>query len=303
MVEKEGQAGNTVEHKAGFVNIIGSPNVGKSTLMNELVGERMSIITKKAQTTRHRILGIVNDENYQIVYSDTPGVLLPSYKMHEGMMKFVQDALKDADVLLVVTELGEKSLNNPETQEKLKKMDTPILLLINKIDTGTQEKVEEFVEYWSKEFPRADILPISALEKVNVGMIMDWIVKKLPASPPFYPKDALTDKPERFFVSEIVREKILLNYSKEVPYSVEVEVESFKESKDIIRIRAIIYVARDSQKAIIIGRQGKSLKKVGMEARQDLEDFFGKQIYLEMYVKVKKNWRDDDKDLKNFGYL
>lgn len=290
-------------HKAGFINIIGNPNVGKSTLMNCLVGEKLSIITSKAQTTRHRILGIVNDEKYQIVYSDTPGVLLPSYKMHEGMMKFVQDALKDADVLLVVTELGEKSLNNPETQEKLKKMDTPILLLINKIDTGTQEKVEEFVEYWSKEFPRADILPISALEKVNVGMIMDWIVKKLPVSPPFYPKDALTDKPERFFVSEIVREKILLNYSKEVPYSVEVEVESFKESKDIIRIRAIIYVARDSQKSIIIGRQGKSLKKVGMEARQDLEDFFGKQIYLEMYVKVKKNWRDDDKDLKNFGYL
>ena len=297
------KANEAVDHKAGFVNIIGSPNVGKSTLMNELVGERMSIITRKAQTTRHRILGIVNDENYQIVYSDTPGVLLPSYKMHEGMMKFVQDALKDADVLLVVTELGEKSLNNPETQEKLKKMDTPILLLINKVDKGTQEQIEEFVDYWSKELPKAEILPISALEKMNLTLIMDWIVKKLPVSPPFYAKDALTDKPERFFVSEIIREKILLNYSKEVPYSVEIEVESFKESEKIIRIRAIIYVARDSQKAIIIGKQGKSLKTVGIEARKDLEEFFGKQVYLEMFVKVKKNWRDDDKDLKNFGYL
>lgn len=290
-------------HKAGFVNIIGSPNVGKSTLMNELVGERMSIITKKAQTTRHRILGIVNDDDYQIVYSDTPGVLLPSYKMHEGMMKFVQDALKDADVLLVVTELGEKSLKDLETQEKIKKMDTPVLLLLNKIDLGTQEQVEEFVDYWKSVFPKAEILPISAINGMNTSLILDWIVKRLPESPPFYPKDALTDKPERFFVSEIIREKILLNYKKEVPYSVEVEVEHFKEAEDIIRMKAVVYVARDSQKAIIIGKNGSALKKVGTLARQDIEEFFGKKVFLETFVKVKKNWRDDDKDLKNFGYL
>ena len=292
-----------MKHRAGFVNIIGSPNVGKSTLMNSLVGEKMSIITNKAQTTRHRILGIVNDENYQIVYSDTPGVLLPSYKMHEGMMKFVQDALKDADVLLVVTELGEKQVNEPETFEKIKKTKTPVLLLINKIDLGDQDKVEEFVDYWSNQLPNAEILPISALNKVNIEFILDWIVKHLPESPPYYPKDALTDKPERFFVSEIIREKILLNYKKEIPYSVEVEVESFKESDDIIRMRSLIYVARDSQKAIIIGHKGSSLKKVGIEAREDIEAFFGKKVYLEMFVKVKKNWRDDDKHLKNFGYL
>ncbi len=291
------------KYKSGFVNIIGNPNVGKSTLMNKLIGERLSIITSKAQTTRHRILGIVNDENHQIVFSDTPGIIQPNYNLQSSMMKFVRSAFQDADVFLYMVELGEKSLKDQSFFERLKKTEVPILLLINKIDKSNQEGVENAVKHWHEELPKAKIIPISALEGFGVENIMNEIKEMLPEGTPFFPKDALTDKPERFFVSEIIREKILLNYQKEIPYSVEVVVETFKEEETIIRIGAIINVARETQKGIIIGHQGKALKKVGTQARKDLEIFFGKKVFLELFVKVTKNWRDNDQDLKRFGYF
>lgn len=290
-------------HKAGFVNIIGAPNVGKSTLMNQLVGERLSIITSKAQTTRHRILGIVNDEAHQIVFSDTPGIVDPAYKMHEGMMSFVKSALTDADVILLMVEVKEKEFKDKTILEKLQKTDTPIILLINKIDEVEQAFLEERVAYWTAQLPDAKIYPVAALHNFNVDQVMMEIKALLPESPPFYDKDALTDKPEKFFVSEIIREKILLNYKKEIPYSCEVEVEAFKEEENIIRIRAVIMVIRDSQKGIIIGHQGKGLKKVGTEARKDMEQFLDKKVYLELYVKVNKDWRNNEAQLKRFGYL
>jgi GTP-binding protein Era len=290
-------------HKAGFVNIIGAPNVGKSTLMNILVGERLSIITSKAQTTRHRILGIVNDEEYQIIFSDTPGIVDPAYKMHEGMMNFVRSALTDADVLLVMIEVREREFKDKNILEKLQKIDTPIILLINKIDEIDQSLLEEKVNYWKDQIPNSKVFPISALHNFNVDQVLMEIKDALPESPPFYDKDALTDKPEKFFVSEIIREKILMNYKKEIPYSCEVEVEEFKEDNKIIRIRAVIMVIRDSQKGIIIGHQGKSLKIVGTEARLDMEKFFDKKVFLELYVKVNKDWRNNEAQLKRFGYL
>lgn len=290
------------KHKSGFVNIIGNPNVGKSTLMNALVGERLSIITSKAQTTRHRIMGIVNGDDFQIVYSDTPGILNPKYKLQESMLKFVNMAFTDADIILYVTDVKETIDKNEKYLDKLSKSDAPILLILNKIDLSTQEELEKHVDVWKELLPHADILPISALEKFNLGIIFDKILELLPEGPAFYPKDALTDKNERFFVEEIIREKILLNYQKEIPYSVEVLVESFKEEENIINIRAIIFVARDSQKGIIIGHKGKMLKKVGTDARKDMEGFLDKKVFLEMYVKVKKDWRDNNNLLKSFGY-
>ena len=289
-------------HKAGFVNIIGSPNVGKSTLMNVLVGERLSIITSKAQTTRHRIMGIVNGENFQIVYSDTPGVLKPNYKLQESMMEFVHTAITDADLLLFVTDIYEDIKIEEHILNKIKHAKVPVLLLINKIDLATQEKLEEKVAYWKNEVPAAEVIPVSALEKFNITYIFDRIVALLPEGPGYYEKDQLTDKPEKFFVSEIIREKILTNYKKEIPYSVEVVVESFKEEEKIIKIRAEIMVVRESQKGIIIGHQGKALKKVGTEARKDMEQFLQKQVFLELFVKVNKDWRDSDQQLKRFGY-
>ncbi len=290
------------KHKSGFVNIIGNPNVGKSTLMNALVGERLSIITSKAQTTRHRIMGIVNGDDFQIVYSDTPGILDPKYKMQESMLKFVHTAFADADIILYVTDVTEKIDPEGKYIQKLAKTSIPVLLLINKIDLTNQEMLEKLVEEWRGILPKAEIFPISALEKFNLGPLFDRILAMLPYAPAYYPKDSLTDKKERFFVEEIIREKILLNYQKEIPYSVEVLVESFKEEEEIIRIGTTIFVARDSQKGIIIGHKGKMLKKVGTEARKDIEGFFEKKVFLEMHVKVKKDWRDDKKVLREFGY-
>ncbi|MFT6716280.1 MAG: GTP-binding protein Era [Saprospiraceae bacterium] len=291
------------KHKSGFVNIIGSPNVGKSTLMNKLVGERMSIITSKAQTTRHRILGIVNTDNHQIVYSDTPGVLEPSYKLQEGMMKSVNSALVDADVFLLVTDVFEDSVNNEEVFQKVIKSEKPTLLILNKIDLVTPERVEELVEFWSGKVDGISILPISALRNANISFIQEWILKKLPEGPKYYDKDTLTDRPERFFTSEIIREKILQFYKKEIPYSVEVEVEEFKKEKKLYKIRAIIYVSRESQKGIIIGHKGDALKRTGTEARKDLEAYFDKKVFLDLFVKVSKDWRSDEKKLKKMGYL
>ena len=291
------------EYKSGFVNIIGNPNVGKSTLMNKLIGERLSIITSKVQTTRHRILGIVNDEDYQIVFSDTPGIIQPNYNLQSSMMKFVRSAFQDADVFLYMVEIGEKSLKDNSFFERLKNTDIPILLLINKIDKSNQEGVEKAMSHWESQLPKAKIIPISAIEGFGVDKIMSEITAMLPNGTPYFPTDALTDKPERFFVSEIIREKILLNYQKEIPYSVEVVIETFKEEDEIIRIEAIINVARETQKGIIIGHQGKALKKVGTEARKDLETFFGKKIFIKLFVKVTKNWRDNEQDLKRFGYF
>ena len=289
-------------HKAGFVNIIGNPNVGKSTIMNALVGEKLSIITKKMQTTRHRIKGIVSGEDFQIVYSDTPGILKPNYKLQESMMKFVDSALVDADVILFVTDVIEKADKNPDYIEKVRKSNMPVIVLINKIDLSNQEEVTKMFDYWTEIFPGANIYPISALERFNIEPIFDRILELLPEAPPFFPKDELTDKNERFFMQEIIREKILLHYQKEIPYSVEVEVEEFREEPRIIKIRAIIYVARDSQKGIIIGHQGKMIKRVGTEARKDAEEFFDKKIFLELFVKVSKEWRSQDNQLKKFGY-
>lgn len=289
-------------HRSGFINIIGSPNVGKSTLMNALVGERLSIITSKAQTTRHRILGFVNDDEYQMVFSDTPGIIDPAYKLQESMMDFVRSAFEDADVLVYMVELGEKELKDAQFFEKLQKSSTPLLLLINKIDKGDQQSLDEAVAHWKERLPRAEIYPISALERFGVDQVMDRIKALLPLGPAYYPKDQLTDKTERFVVSEVIREKILLHYDKEIPYAVEIQVESFKESDDIIRIGAVILVERDTQKGILIGHQGKGLKRVGTEARKDLEQFFAKKIHLEMHVKVSKNWRSDENKLRRFGY-
>ncbi len=290
-------------HKAGFVNIIGSPNVGKSTLMNVLVGERLSIITSKAQTTRHRIMGIVNGEDFQIVYSDTPGVLKPNYKLQESMMDFVNTAITDADVILFVTDIYEDIKIEEKILHKIKHTHAKVLLLVNKIDLAKeQDQLEAKVQYWKTEVPNAEVIPVSALEKFNVNYIFDRIIALLPEGPGYYDKDQLTDKPEKFFVSEIIREKILLNYKKEIPYSVEVVIESFKDEEKIIKIRAEILVVRDSQKGIIIGHQGKALKKVGTDARKDIEAFFGKQVFLELFVKVNKDWRDNDQQLKRFGY-
>lgn len=289
-------------HKAGFVNIVGNPNVGKSTLMNQLVGERISIATFKAQTTRHRIMGIVNTPDMQIVLSDTPGVLKPNYKMQEMMLAFSESALADADVLLYVTDVVENPEKNMDFLDKVRKMTIPVLLLINKIDESDQKTLGDIVEKWHTLLPNAEILPISAKNKFGVDILLMRISELLPDSPPYFDKEQLTDKPARFFVSEIIREKILLYYDKEIPYSVEVSVESFKETDKNIHIRAIIYVERDSQKGIIIGHQGVALKKVGAEARKALEKFFGKRIYLETYVKVDKDWRNSQKELDNFGY-
>lgn len=290
-------------HKAGFANIVGNPNVGKSTLMNALVGERVSIATFKAQTTRHRIMGIYNTDEVQIVFSDTPGVLKPNYKLQESMLNFSVSALADADILLYVTDVIEKPDKNQEFIEKVSRMTVPVLLLINKIDLINQEKLVELVDMWKSLLPQAEIIPISAIAKFNIDYVMKRIKSLLPDSPPYFGKDQWTDKPARFFVNEIIREKILLYYDKEIPYAVEVSVEQFKEEDKKIYIQAVIYVERESQKGIIIGRQGKALKKVATEARRALERFFGKTIFLETFVKVDKDWRSSDKELRNFGYL
>ncbi len=289
-------------HKAGFVNIIGNPNVGKSTLMNALVGEKLSIITSKAQTTRHRILGIVNDEHYQIVFSDTPGILQPAYELQTSMMDFVKSAFDDADVLVYMVEIGEKELKNEAFFNRIINTKIPVLLLLNKIDTSSQEQVEEKLAYWREKVPNASVYIISALEKFNIDVVLDKIIACLPESPAFYPKDQLTDKPERFFVNEKIREKILMHYKKEIPYAVEVATEEFIEQEDIIKIRAVIMVERDTQKGIIIGHKGSAIKRVGTEARKDLELFFEKKVFMELYVKVNKNWRSDNNQLKRFGY-
>jgi len=289
-------------HKSGFVNIIGNPNVGKSTLMNSLVGEKLSIITSKAQTTRHRILGLVNGEDFQLVLSDTPGVIKPSYDLQSSMMDFVKSAVNDADIIIYMIEVGESSLKDEDLYNKIKSSTLPLLLVINKIDLSNQNELEEQVGKWKNKLPNAEIFPISALEKFQVESLLKRIIELLPESPPYFPKDQLTDKPERFFVNEIIREKILLNYKKEIPYSVEILTEEFKEDDKIIRIRSIIMVERDSQKGIIIGHKGSALKKIGIQARKDLETFFGKQIHIELFVKVNKNWRNNQNQLKRFGY-
>ncbi len=289
-------------HKSGFVNIIGNPNVGKSTLMNALVGEKLSIITPKAQTTRHRILGIVNHDDYQIVLSDTPGILKPAYELQSSMMDFVKSALDDADILIYMVEVGEKELKNEGFFNKIINSSIPVILLLNKIDTSSQEEVEEKVEYWKAKVPNALVFVISALERFNVDSLFEKIIELLPEGPAYYPKDQLTDKPERFFVNEKIREKILIHYKKEIPYSVEVETEEFTEEEHIVRIRSVIMVERDTQKGIIIGHKGSAIKRVGAEARKDLEKFFEKKVYIELYVKVNKNWRSDNTQLKRFGY-
>lgn len=290
------------EHKAGFVNIVGNPNVGKSTLMNGLVGERISIITSKAQTTRHRILGIVNGDDFQLVFSDTPGVLKPNYKLQEAMLKFSTSALTDADVLIYVTDTIEKPDKNIDFLNKVKEIDTPVFLVINKIDLVDQKKLEAIFDEWKAFLPKATVFPISALHKFNIENLFNEILKNTPVSEPFFAKDQLTDKPARFFVTEIIREKILQQYKKEIPYAVEVVVEEFKDSEKIIHIRAIINVERESQKGIIIGHKGVSLKYVGKEAREDMEEFFGKKVFLEMVVRVDKDWRNKENKLRKFGY-
>ena len=289
-------------HKAGFVNIVGNPNVGKSTLMNSLVGEKLSIITSKAQTTRHRILGIVNGEDFQLVLSDTPGVIKPSYELQSSMMDFVKTAIEDADILIYMIEIGESSLKDENLFNKIKSSSIPVVVLINKIDLSNQEELENQVSEWSTKLPNAEIFPISALKEFQVDNLLQRLIELLPECPPYFPKDQLTDKPERFFVNEIIREKILINYNKEIPYSVEILTEEFKEDEKIIRIRSVIMVERNSQKGIIIGHKGSALKKIGIESRKDLETFFGKQIHIELFVKVNKNWRSNHNQLKRFGY-
>lgn len=288
-------------HKSGFVNIIGNPNVGKSTLMNALVGEKLSIITSKAQTTRHRIMGIVNGDDFQIVYTDTPGIVNPHYKLHEQMMGFVGSALLDADLFLLVTEVGE-TLKNQQVLDKVINSDVPVILIINKVDTSDQATVVQMIDYWQKQIPRAHVVPCSATEGFNVEKIFDLIMELLPENPPYFPKDELTDRSMRFFVSEIVREKILLLYDKEIPYSCEVAVESYKEGERLDKISALIFVERESQKAIIIGHHGQSIKRLGTEARKDIEEFTGKKCYLELRIKVLKDWRNSDIALRQFGY-
>ncbi|MCK5906302.1 MAG: GTPase Era [Flavobacteriales bacterium] len=292
-----------MEHRAGYVNIIGNPNVGKSTLMNALVGEKISIITSKAQTTRHRILGILNGDDFQVLFSDTPGIIKPAYGLQESMMDFVKSAFQDADILIYMVEMGEKELKDESFFEKIRGSKVPVLLLVNKIDTVTeQDEIVEKIDYWKEKVPNAMVLPISAKEGFNVDVVFDKILELLPESPAFYPKDQLTDKPERFFVNEIVREKILIHYKKEIPYAVEVVTEDFFEEEEIIRIRTIIFVERDSQKGIIIGHKGNMLKRVGTEARKDLQKFFDKHVHIELVVKIDKNWRSSDRQLKKYGY-
>ena len=291
-----------MSHKAGFVNIIGNPNVGKSTLMNAFIGEKLSIITSKAQTTRHRILGIVNGEDFQVVLSDTPGIIKPAYELQESMMGFVKSAFEDADVLLYMVEIGEKELKDEAFFNKITNSKIPVLLLLNKIDKSDQGQLEEQVQTWAEKVPNAEVFPVSALEGFNVKEVFTRILELLPESPPFYPKDQLTDKPERFFINETIREKILMHYKKEIPYAVEVDTEEFFEEETIIRVRSVIMVERETQKGIIIGHKGSALKRVGVEARKDLEKFFGKQIHIELYVKVNKNWRSNQNQLKRFGY-
>jgi GTP-binding protein Era len=290
------------KHKAGFVNILGSPNVGKSTLMNALVGENLSIITAKVQTTRHRIMGMLNGEDFQIVFSDTPGIIdKPGYKLHAAMMSYVESALEDADIFLYVTEVNGDTLHE-DILKKMQQSDSRIIVLLNKIDLSNQEQLEQRVQFWKEQLPKADILPISALHKFNVDTLLNRLIELLPESPPFYPKDELTDKTMRFFVSEIIREKILLNYKKEIPYSTEVVVEEYKETDERIDIRATIYVIRETQKMIIIGKGGQAIKRLGIDARKDIEEFVGKHIYLDLSVKVAKDWRENEKQLKRFGY-
>ena len=291
-----------MSHRSGFVNILGNPNVGKSTIMNALVGEKLSIITSKAQTTRHRIMGIVNGEDFQIVYSDTPGILRPQYKLQETMMNFVNSAISDADLILYVTDVMEHTADEGEYIDKIKGSGIPVIIAVNKVDLTNQGDLEKIVESWHLAFPDSPVIPISALKNFNLDSLLNSVLAKLPESPPYFPKDQLTDKYERFFASEIIREKVLINYKKEIPYSVEIEIESFKDEKDIIKIRALIHVTRDSQKGIIIGHKGSMLKRVGTEARHDMEDFFRKKIFLELYVKVTKDWRDKPLVLKRFGY-
>jgi len=291
-----------MNHKAGFVNIIGNPNVGKSTLMNAFIGEKLSIITSKAQTTRHRILGIVNGDDFQVILSDTPGIIKPAYELQSSMMDFVKSAFEDADVLLYIVELGERDLKDEAFFNKIKNTKIPVLLLLNKIDKGDEQKLENALTLWKEKVPNAEIFAISALENFGVQEVFDRIIELLPESPAFYPKDVLTDKPERFFVNETIREKILIHYKKEIPYAVEVETEEFFEEEKIIRIRSVIMVERSTQKGIIIGHKGSAIKRVGIEARRDLERFFGKQIHIELYVKVNKNWRSNQTQLRRFGY-
>jgi len=289
-------------HKAGFVNIIGNPNVGKSTLMNAFIGEKLSIITSKAQTTRHRILGIVNGDDFQVILSDTPGIIKPAYELQSSMMDFVKSAFDDADILIYMVEIGEKELKDEAFFEKIKSSKAPVLMLLNKIDNSNQEQLEAQAALWQQNVPNAEFFPISALEGFNVKNVLDRIIELLPESPAYYPKDQLTDKPERFFVNECIREKILIHYKKEIPYAVEVLTEEFFEEEEIIRMRSVIMVERETQKGIVIGHKGSALKRVGVEARKDLEKFFGKQVHLELYVKVNKNWRSNQNQLKRFGY-
>ena len=289
-------------HKAGFVNIIGNPNVGKSTLMNAFVGEKLSIITSKAQTTRHRILGIVNGDDFQLVLSDTPGIIKPAYELQSSMMHFVKSAFEDADIIIYMVEIGENSLKDDIFFKKITSTKTPVILLLNKIDTSDQNILEKQADLWQSKVPNAEFYPISALTGFNVKNVFNRLIELLPKSPPFYPKDQLTDKPERFFVNEKIREKILMYYKKEIPYAVEVETEEFFEKEKIIRIRSVIMVERETQKGILIGHKGKALKRVGVEARKDLEQFFEKKIHVELYVKVNKNWRSNPRQLKRFGY-
>ena len=289
-------------HKAGFVNIIGNPNVGKSTLMNTFMGEKLSIITSKAQTTRHRILGIVNGDDFQVILSDTPGIIKPAYELQSSMMDFVKSAFDDADILIYMVEIGEKELKDKAFFEKIKSSKAPVLMLLNKIDKSNQEQLEAQAALWQQNVPNAEFFPISALEGFNVKNVLDRIIELLPESPAYYPKDQLTDKPERFFVNECIREKILIHYKKEIPYAVEVLTEEFFEEEEIIRMRSVIMVERETQKGIVIGHKGSALKRVGVEARKDLEKFFGKQVHLELYVKVNKNWRSNQNQLKRFGY-
>lgn len=289
-------------HKSGFVNIVGSPNVGKSTLMNQLVGEKLSIVTSKAQTTRHRILGIVNDEDYQIVFSDTPGVVNAAYKMHELMMDYVNTSLKDADILLFITDTKETQMNHKETLERIQKLRIPVICLINKIDLSDQLKVAERINYWKEQLPNAEVFPISALHGFNIDLIWDLIHANIPENPPYYDKEEISDRPMRFFISEIIREKIFVHCQKEVPYSTQIEIEEYLDEPDIVRIRALIIVERDSQKGIIIGKGGEMLKRIGREARKEMEKFVGKKVFLEQYVKVDKDWRSTEAKLKKYGY-
>lgn len=291
-----------MSHRSGFVNIIGNPNVGKSTIMNALVGEKLSIITSKAQTTRHRIMGIVNGDDFQIVYSDTPGILTPKYKLQEAMMSFVNNALTDADLILYVTDVTEKPLSEKEYTHRIKSSGIPVIIAVNKIDLTNQQDLEKITEAWHEAFPESPVIPVSAINNFNLEPLLQAVLQRLPEGEPYFPKDQLTDRYERFFASEILREKILMNYQEEIPYSVEIEIETFRDEEKILKIGAIIHVARDSQKGIIIGHRGSMLKKVGTEARLDMEDFFGKKVFLELFVRVTKEWRNNPSILKRFGY-